>query len=76
MRFFLILNSNNFVPLTAHIKLEIYYSYELDNTFSQEVSILALNDKFAIQEINFNKKDFSYNIKPKELEACWSIECA
>ena len=29
---------------------------------------MALNDKFAIQEINLNKTDFSYDIKPKELE--------
>ena len=37
---------------------------------------MTLKDKFTIQEINLNKKDILYHINPKELEACWSIECA
>jgi hypothetical protein len=36
---------------------------------------MALNDTFTIQEINFYKKDFSYDIKPKVLEAYWDKEC-
>ncbi len=36
---------------------------------------MALNDKFTIQEINMDKKDLSYDIKAKELEAYWSNEC-
>tara|TARA_Y100000746_G_scaffold4615_1_gene4261 strand:- start:5 stop:157 length:153 start_codon:yes stop_codon:yes gene_type:complete len=36
---------------------------------------MALNDKFTIQEINMDTKDFSYDIKGKELEAYWSNEC-
>ena len=30
---------------------------------------MALNDKFNIQEINMEKKEFSYDINAKELEA-------
>ena len=33
---------------------------------------MALNDTFTIQEINLDKKDLSYGIKPKELEAYWN----
>jgi len=33
---------------------------------------MALNDKFTIQEINLDKKDFSYDIKLKEIEAYWN----
>ena len=71
----MILNPYNFVPLTAHKKLEIYYTNELERNCSQEVSLMALNDKFNIQEINMDKKDLSYDIKAKELEAYWSNEC-
>ena len=76
MRFFLILNPYNFVPLTAHIKLEIYYSNELKHRCSQEASLMALNDTFTIQEIYLDKKDLSYDIKPKELEVFCNNECA
>lgn len=37
---------------------------------------MELNDIFTIQQINLDKKDFSYDIKPKELEAYWKRECA
>jgi len=56
----LILNPYNFVPLTAHIKLEIYYSNELEHRCSQEVSLMALNDTFTIHEINLDKKNLSF----------------
>jgi len=72
----LILNPYNFVPLTAHIKLVIYYSNELEHNCSQEVSFMALNDTFTIQEINLDTKDLSYDIKTKELETYWNNECA
>ncbi len=36
---------------------------------------MALNDKFTIQEINMAIKDISYDIKAKELEACWTNKC-
>ncbi len=72
----MILNPYNFVPLTAHIKLEINYSNELEHRSSQEVSLMALNDTFTIQEINLDKKDLPYDINPKELEAYWNNECA
>ena len=72
----MILNPYNFVPLTAHIKLEINYSNELEQRGIQEVSLMALNNTFTFQEINLDKKDRSYDIKPKELEAFWSIECS
>ena len=70
----MILNPYNFVPLTAHIKLEIYYSNELENWFSQEVSLMALNDTFTIQEINLVKKNLSFDNKLKEIEAYWNNE--
>ena len=35
---------------------------------------MALNDKFTIQEINMEAKEFSYDINAKELEAYWSNE--
>ena len=76
MRFFLILNPYNFVPLTAQIKLEINYSNELEHRYRQEVSLMALNDTFTIQEINLDKKDLSYDIELKEIEAYWNKECA
>ena len=44
----MILNSYNFVPLTAHIKLEIKYSNELKHSYRKEVSIMVLNDTFTI----------------------------
>ena len=67
----MILNPYNFVPLTAHKKLEIYYLNELERNCSQEVNLMALNDKFTIQEINMDTKDFSYDIKTKELGSYW-----
>ena len=76
LRFFLILNPYNFVPLTAHIKLEIHYSNELGHSFSQGVSLMALNDTFTIQEINLDKKDLSNDSNLKEIEAYWNYECA
>jgi len=36
---------------------------------------MALNDTFTIQEINLDKKDISYDTKPKEFEAYWNNEC-
>ena len=71
----MILNPYNFVPLTAHIKLEIYYSNELEHSCSKGVSLMALNDTFTIQEINLDKKNLSYDNKPKEIEAYWNKEC-
>jgi hypothetical protein len=70
----LILNPYSFVPLTAHIKLEIYYPNELELDCSQEVNLMALNDTFTIQEINIDTKDLSYDIKVKELEFYWNNE--
>ena len=71
----MILIPYNFVPLTAHIKLEINYSNKLEHNYSQEVSLMALNDTFTIQEIDIFKIDLSYDIKSKELEDYWSNEC-
>ena len=71
----MILNPYSFVPLTAHIKLEIYYPNELELNCSQEVSLMALNDTFTIQEIDIFKIDLSYDIKSEELEDYWSNEC-
>ena len=71
----MILNPYNFVPLTAHIKLEIYYSKELEHSSSQGVSLMVLNDTFTIQEINLDKKYLLYNIKAKRLESYWKNEC-
>jgi len=71
----LILNPYNFVPLTAHIKLEIYYSNELEHSRSKGVSLMALNDTFTIQEINLDKKDLLFDTNPKGLEAYWNNEC-
>ena len=64
----MILNPYNFVPLTAHIKLEIYYSNELEHSCSQGVSLMALNDTFTIQEINLDKKDLSFDNKLKKMK--------
>ena len=72
----MILNPYNFVHLTAHIKLEINYSNELEHRFSQGVSLMALNNTFTIQEINLDKKDLSYDNKLKKIEAYWNKECA
>ena len=72
----MILNPYNFVPLTAHIKLEIYYLNELEHKCSQEVSLMALNDTFTIQEINLDKKHISNDDKLKEIEAYWNNQCA
>ena len=71
----MILNPYNFVPLTAHIKLEIYYSNELEHRGSQEVSLMALNDTFTIQEINLDKKNLSFDNELKEIKAYWNNEC-
>ena len=70
----MILNPYSFVPLTAHIKLEIYYPNELELKCSQEVSLMALNDTFTIQEMNMDTKDLSYDIKVEELEFYWNNE--
>jgi len=67
----LILNPYNFVPLTSHIKLEIYYSNELEHSCRQGVSLMALNDTFTIQKINLDKKDLSYDNKLKKIENYW-----
>ena len=72
----MILNPYNFVPLTALIKLEIYHSNQLELKYRQGVSLMALNDTFTIQEINLDKKNLSYENKPKEIEAYWNNECA
>ena len=37
---------------------------------------MALNDTFNIPEIYLDKKDLSYDVNPKELEAYWNNECA
>ena len=71
----MILNPYNFVPLTAHIKLEINYSNVLEHMCSQDVILMALNDTFTIQDINLDKKDLLYNTKPKGIEAYWFKEC-
>ena len=71
----MILNPYNFVPLTAHIQLEIYHLNELEHKCSQEVSLMALNDTFTIQKINLYKKELSYDNKLKEIEAYWNYEC-
>ncbi len=71
----MILNPYNFVPLTAHIKLEIYSPNELEPKCSQEVSLMALKDTFNIKEMGLDTKDLSYDIKAKELEAYWNKEC-
>ena len=36
---------------------------------------MALNDTFTIQEINLDKKDISFDNKPKKIEAYWNNEC-
>ncbi len=71
----MILNPYNFVPLTAHIIIEIYYLNELEHSCSKEVSLMVLNDTFTIQEINLNKKELLFDINPKLLEAYWNNEC-
>ncbi len=63
----MILNPYNFVPLTAHIKLEIYHSNELEHSCSKGISLMALNDRFTIQEINLDKKIFHMTINQKKL---------
>ena len=37
---------------------------------------MAINDTFSIQEINMDKKSFSYDIELKEIEAYWNNEYA
>ena len=71
----MILNPYNFVPLTAHIKLAINYSNELERKCSQEVILMALNDTFTIQEMDLDTKNLSNDIKTKELEAYWNKKC-
>ena len=41
------------------------------------LSLLLLDgfEFFTIQEINLTKKDLSYNIELKEIEAYWNNEC-
>ena len=72
----MILNPYNFVPLTAHIKIEIFYSNGLEHKCSKGISLLALNDTFTMHEINLDKKDLAYDHKRKEIEAYWNYECA
>ncbi|WP_072014672.1 hypothetical protein [Prochlorococcus marinus] len=72
----MILNPYNFVPLTAHIKLEINYTNELEHRCSQGVSLMALNETFTIQEINLDKKDLSYDNNLNAIEAYWNYKCA
>ena len=72
----MILNPYNFVPLTAHIKLEINYSNELEHSCNLGLRLMALNDTFTIQEINLDKKNLSFDNKLKEIEAYWNNECA
>ena len=72
----MILNPYNFVPLTAHIQLEIYHSNELESSCSKRVSLMALNNTFTIQEINLDKKNLSYGNRLKEIEAYWNNEYA
>ena len=43
---------------------------------SQEVSTIALNGEFTIQQIFLDKKDLKYDTKPKELEVYLNNECA
>ena len=71
----MILNPYNFVPLTAHIKLEIYHANELEHRFSKGGSLMALNDTFTIQENNLYKKDLSFDNELKKIEAYWNNEC-
>ena len=63
------------VPLTAHIKLAINYLKDSEHKFSQEVSLMSLNDTFTIQEMDLDAKNLSYDIKAKELKAYWNKEC-
>ena len=70
----MILNPYNFVPLTAHIELEIYHLNELEHRCRQGLSLITLNDTFTIQEINLDKKDLLYDNKLKEIEAYWNKE--
>ena len=72
----MILNPYNFVPLTAHIKLEINQSNELKHRCSKEVGLMALNDTFSIQDIKLDKKNLLCDTNPKGLEAYWNKECA
>ena len=72
----MILNPYNFVPLTAHIKLEINHSNELEHRCKQEISLMLLKNTFTIQEINLDKKHLLYDNKLKEIEAYWNNECA
>ena len=72
----MILHPYNFVPLTAHIKLEINYSNELEHSCKQEVSLMTLNETFTIQDINLDKKNLLYDPNPKRLKSFWNIESA
>ena len=36
---------------------------------------MTLKDTFTIQKINLDKKDLSYDIELKEIEAYWKNEC-
>ena len=50
------------------------YANKLEHRCNQEVSLMTLNETFTFQEINLDKKDLSYDIKLKELEAYWNHE--
>ena len=72
----MIINPYNFVPLTAHIKIEINCANKLDYKRSQEVNLMALNDTFTIQDINLDKKELSHDVDLNEIDAYWHNECA
>ena len=46
-----------FLPLTAEIRLEIYYWNELENRSDEEVSLMTINDTFSIGGTNLDKKN-------------------
>ena len=72
----MILNPYNFVPQTAHKKIEIIYSIVLEHECSQEVNLMVSNDTLTNQDINLDRKDLSNDFKQKQFEAYWNIECA
>ena len=72
----MILNPYNFVPLTAHINLELNHPNEFEHKCIQKVNLMALNDTFTIQEIHLDNKNLVYDFKQKELKAYWKNECA
>ena len=70
----MILNPYNFVPLTAHIKLEINHLNGLEHRCGLGLSLMILNDTFTIQDINLDKKDILYDVKQKRLVSYWNSE--